>query len=256
MARKLRTFQTSLGFYDLAIAAPSMKAALEAWGSNLFHQGVAKETDDPDVVAATFPSRQDRTDSSLSIPTFGPTSNPTGLGGQGVGRSQRHERLLRSASGRPEKRPPISRRSRSAAQPSAGAKRPPEKGIANGGKKRRRKPKRRWTRPSASMRRGPRPSRPRRSAHGLRTTAGTRKENSCKPRCGVRATEREDGFSHRDLLRKKILSGLETFWPLPNFFGVAMAAAGTPFGVPWKETGAGRCPEPARTHLAPRRIWI
>jgi hypothetical protein len=56
MARNLKTFQTSLGFYDLAIAAPSMKAALEAWGagSNLFHQGVAKETDDPDVVAATM----------------------------------------------------------------------------------------------------------------------------------------------------------------------------------------------------------
>jgi hypothetical protein len=56
MARKLKTFQTSLGFYDLAIAAPSMKAALEAWGagSNLFHQGVAKETDDPDVVVATM----------------------------------------------------------------------------------------------------------------------------------------------------------------------------------------------------------
>jgi hypothetical protein len=31
-----------------------MKAALSAWGasSNLFHQGVAKQTDDPDVVAA------------------------------------------------------------------------------------------------------------------------------------------------------------------------------------------------------------
>jgi hypothetical protein len=40
MARKLKTYQTSLGFYDLALAAPSMKAALEAWGadSNLFHQ--------------------------------------------------------------------------------------------------------------------------------------------------------------------------------------------------------------------------
>jgi hypothetical protein len=56
MARKLKTFETSIGFYDLAIAAPSMKAALEAWGagSNLFHQGVAKETEDPDVVAATM----------------------------------------------------------------------------------------------------------------------------------------------------------------------------------------------------------
>src|SRR3954463_2838680 len=56
MARKLKTFQTSLGFYDLAVAAPSMKAALEAWGagSNLFHQGVAKESRDPEVVAATM----------------------------------------------------------------------------------------------------------------------------------------------------------------------------------------------------------
>jgi hypothetical protein len=56
MARKLKTYQTSLGFYDLALAAPSMKAALEAWGaeSNLFHQGVAKESEDPEVVAATM----------------------------------------------------------------------------------------------------------------------------------------------------------------------------------------------------------
>lgn len=56
MARKLKTYQTSLGFYDLAIAAPSMKSALEAWGagSNLFHQGVANETTEPDVVAATM----------------------------------------------------------------------------------------------------------------------------------------------------------------------------------------------------------
>jgi colicin import membrane protein len=55
MTRKLKTYQTSLGFFDLAIAAPSMKAALETWGadSNLFHQGAAKESDDPDVVAAT-----------------------------------------------------------------------------------------------------------------------------------------------------------------------------------------------------------
>ena len=56
MARKLKTFQTSLGFFDLAIAAPSMKAALEAWGanSNLFHQGAAKESDDPEVIAAAM----------------------------------------------------------------------------------------------------------------------------------------------------------------------------------------------------------
>jgi colicin import membrane protein len=56
MARKLKTYQVSLGFFDQAIAAPSMKAALEAWGSksNLFHQGFAKEVDDPEVIAATM----------------------------------------------------------------------------------------------------------------------------------------------------------------------------------------------------------
>jgi colicin import membrane protein len=56
MPRKLKTYQASLGFFDLAIAAPSMKAALEAWGSttNHFHQGLAKESDDPQIIAATM----------------------------------------------------------------------------------------------------------------------------------------------------------------------------------------------------------
>ena len=56
MAKKLKTYITSLGFFDLAVAAPSMKAALEAWGSgrNLFHQGFAEETDDAEIVTATL----------------------------------------------------------------------------------------------------------------------------------------------------------------------------------------------------------
>jgi hypothetical protein len=56
LPRKLKTYQTSLGFFDLAIAAPSMKAALQAWGadSNLFHQGIAEQSNDPDVIAATL----------------------------------------------------------------------------------------------------------------------------------------------------------------------------------------------------------
>jgi colicin import membrane protein len=56
MPRKLKTYQTSQGFFDLAIAAPSMKAALEAWGAglNLFREGFAKESDDSDVIAATM----------------------------------------------------------------------------------------------------------------------------------------------------------------------------------------------------------
>jgi colicin import membrane protein len=56
VARKLKTYQTSIGFFDIAVAAPSMKAALAAWGSNsnLFHQGFAREVTDPQVIAATL----------------------------------------------------------------------------------------------------------------------------------------------------------------------------------------------------------
>ncbi len=56
MPRKLQTYTTSAGFFDLAIAAPSMKAALEAWGarSNLFQHGFARLSDDPQIVAATM----------------------------------------------------------------------------------------------------------------------------------------------------------------------------------------------------------
>jgi len=56
MPRKLKTYTTSAGFFDLAVAAPSMKAALDAWGSknNLFHQGFAKVSDDPTVIKATM----------------------------------------------------------------------------------------------------------------------------------------------------------------------------------------------------------
>lgn len=55
MARKIKTFTTSGGFFDLTVAAPSMKAALAAWGAgaNLFHQGFAKVTEDPAIVKAT-----------------------------------------------------------------------------------------------------------------------------------------------------------------------------------------------------------
>lgn len=56
MPRKLKTFVTSVGFFDLAVAAPSMKAALEAWGfgHNAFQQGFAGETHDPHIIAAAM----------------------------------------------------------------------------------------------------------------------------------------------------------------------------------------------------------
>src|ERR1700761_5906801 len=104
MARKLKTFQTSLGFYDLAIAAPSMKAALEAWGagSNLFHQGVAKETDDPDVVAATMskPGVVPRWPAGSDGRFAEQSDLPSDLGSAGKGRRREGRRT------QPAKKPP------------------------------------------------------------------------------------------------------------------------------------------------------
>lgn len=56
MARKLKVFTTSAGFFDLAVAAPSMKAALDAWGAgaNLFHQGFAQQATAPAIVKAAM----------------------------------------------------------------------------------------------------------------------------------------------------------------------------------------------------------
>jgi hypothetical protein len=56
MARPLKVFRTHLGFFDTVIAAPSMKAALTAWGTkqNLFHEGLAQVTNDPKAVMAAL----------------------------------------------------------------------------------------------------------------------------------------------------------------------------------------------------------
>jgi colicin import membrane protein len=56
MPRKLKVYETSQGFYDLAVAAPSMAAALRAWGASemLFQKGFAKQSDDERVIAAAM----------------------------------------------------------------------------------------------------------------------------------------------------------------------------------------------------------
>lgn len=48
MARKLKVFRTAIGFHDAYVAAPSQKAALDAWGSdhNLFATGGAEVVTD------------------------------------------------------------------------------------------------------------------------------------------------------------------------------------------------------------------
>ena len=46
---RLKVFRTPIGFHDAYVAAPSQKAALEAWGvdSNLFARGAAEQVIDP-----------------------------------------------------------------------------------------------------------------------------------------------------------------------------------------------------------------
>ncbi|MGD9739941.1 MAG: hypothetical protein AB7O56_15675 [Bauldia sp.] len=52
--RKLKVFQTRIGFHDLLIATGSRAAALRAFGTkqDLFAQGLASQIEDPELVAA------------------------------------------------------------------------------------------------------------------------------------------------------------------------------------------------------------
>ncbi|WP_340316533.1 hypothetical protein [Rhizorhabdus argentea] len=52
-AKKLKVFKTTVGFHDAYVAAPSQKAALEAWGSdhNLFATGAAEQITDEAAMA-------------------------------------------------------------------------------------------------------------------------------------------------------------------------------------------------------------
>lgn len=56
MPRKLNVYRTHIGFDDLIVAAPSKKAALEAWGASphLFAQGFAAITDEAALVKAAL----------------------------------------------------------------------------------------------------------------------------------------------------------------------------------------------------------
>jgi hypothetical protein len=54
MPRALKVYRTAIGFHDAYIAAPTQKAALEAWGadSNLFASGRAELVEDPTLIRA------------------------------------------------------------------------------------------------------------------------------------------------------------------------------------------------------------
>lgn len=54
MPRKLKVFRTAIGFHDAYVAAPSRKAALDAWGANadLFARAVAEKVTDAKLMKA------------------------------------------------------------------------------------------------------------------------------------------------------------------------------------------------------------
>ena len=55
---KLKVFRTAIGFHDAYVAAPSQKAAMEAWGSDrdLFARGEAELVTDPELTAEPLAS--------------------------------------------------------------------------------------------------------------------------------------------------------------------------------------------------------
>jgi hypothetical protein len=59
--QKLKVYRTPIGFHDAYVAAPSQKAALEAWGSDsdLFAQKIAEQVTDPDLMdeALAYPGK-------------------------------------------------------------------------------------------------------------------------------------------------------------------------------------------------------
>ena len=208
MARKLKTYQTSLGFFDLAIAAPSMKAALEAWGadSNLFHQGAAKESDDPDVIAAAMESlaslsgaRSDPTDRSASMPNYPPIW-------AAIKDRRKHPASRKGKKRRSLLPSPVDKaadRNATLAFEKEHKRRERERASEEAARERERERRQRavdkaqaarWKPPSGSTRRKSRLSKSRwrlsRRDRGPKMPGGTRKRNASKPHCGMREARR------------------------------------------------------------------
>nr|WP_166176827.1 hypothetical protein [Altererythrobacter segetis] len=83
MPRKLKVFRTPTGFHDAYVAAPSRKAALEAWGADadLFARGAAEQVTDPRLTAEPLKRpgeviRVSRGDLAAQLKALGPRKKP------------------------------------------------------------------------------------------------------------------------------------------------------------------------------------
>jgi hypothetical protein len=81
--RKLKVFRTPTGFHDAYVAAPSRKAALEAWGAeaDLFARGSAEQVTDARLTAEPLARpgeviRVSRGDLAAQLKALGPKKRP------------------------------------------------------------------------------------------------------------------------------------------------------------------------------------
>ena len=98
--QKLKVFVTPIGFHDAYVAAPSQKAALEAWGadSNIFAQGIAEQVTDPKLMAEPLARpgevvKLSRGDLSAQLKALGPRkkarAKPKGAEGDAVAKPRK-----------------------------------------------------------------------------------------------------------------------------------------------------------------------
>ena len=85
MPRKLKVFRSPTGFHDAYVAAPSRKAALEAWGAgaDLFARGTAEQVTDPRLMAEPLEHpgeviRVSRGDLQAQLKALGPRKKSPG----------------------------------------------------------------------------------------------------------------------------------------------------------------------------------
>ncbi|EHR00953.1 hypothetical protein Bra471DRAFT_01604 [Bradyrhizobium sp. WSM471] len=168
--------------------------------SNLFHQGAAKESDDPDVIAATMarPGVVLRRPVGTGRPFSEHAVLPTDLEGGKRTKAARKSKgsKAKKRSSRPvdraAERKPLSptNGSKGAASLNGRRKRPPGRRSVNAISRRSIRRRLHWTRPSRSTRSGRLPSRSRswllRRDRKLKKPAGIRRRSDWKLRCGGR----------------------------------------------------------------------
>lgn len=81
--RKLKVFRTGAGFYDAYVAAPTQKAAIEAWGADprTFARGDAEVVTDPALIAEALAKpgeviRKKRGELAEQLAALGPARKP------------------------------------------------------------------------------------------------------------------------------------------------------------------------------------